>query len=89
VRAREWWATVCDVINRCDPTEVTVNVSTGSRPLDEPRPTVVVDNETDTLSSVDAGHCTGWRAKAALAERFSPGRCGGSVVGTSYALAGE
>jgi 7,8-dihydropterin-6-yl-methyl-4-(beta-D-ribofuranosyl)aminobenzene 5'-phosphate synthase len=32
------------------------------------------------------GHCTGWRAKAALAERFAGGRYGPSVVGTQYRL---
>jgi len=35
---------------------------------------------------VAPGHCTGWRAKAALAHAFSPGRYGPSVVGTLYAL---
>ena len=38
---------------------------------------------------VAPGHCTGWRAKAALAERFAPGRYGPSVVGTTYALHAE
>ena len=37
-------------------------------------------------SIVAPGHCTGWRAKAALAERFAPGRYGPSVVGTRYHL---
>ena len=32
------------------------------------------------------GHCTGWRAKAALAHRFAPGRYAPSVVGTSFFL---
>jgi 7,8-dihydropterin-6-yl-methyl-4-(beta-D-ribofuranosyl)aminobenzene 5'-phosphate synthase len=32
------------------------------------------------------GHCTGWRAKAALADRFAPGRYAPSVVGSSYVL---
>ena len=32
------------------------------------------------------GHCTGWRAKAALAKRFAPGRYAPSVVGTSFFL---
>ncbi len=36
---------------------------------------------------VAPGHCTGWRAKAALADAFSPGRYGPSVVGTRYKLA--
>jgi 7,8-dihydropterin-6-yl-methyl-4-(beta-D-ribofuranosyl)aminobenzene 5'-phosphate synthase len=38
---------------------------------------------------VAPGHCTGWRAKAALADAFSPGRYGPSVVGTRYQLAAE
>jgi len=32
------------------------------------------------------GHCTGWRAKAALADAFAPGRYGPSVVGSRYRL---
>jgi 7,8-dihydropterin-6-yl-methyl-4-(beta-D-ribofuranosyl)aminobenzene 5'-phosphate synthase len=32
------------------------------------------------------GHCTGWRAKAALASAFAPGRYGPSVVGSMYVL---
>jgi 7,8-dihydropterin-6-yl-methyl-4-(beta-D-ribofuranosyl)aminobenzene 5'-phosphate synthase len=32
------------------------------------------------------GHCTGWRAKARLAEAFAPGRYGPSVVGSLYRL---
>jgi len=35
---------------------------------------------------VAPGHCTGWRAKARLAETFAPGRYGPSVVGTMYRL---
>jgi 7,8-dihydropterin-6-yl-methyl-4-(beta-D-ribofuranosyl)aminobenzene 5'-phosphate synthase len=35
---------------------------------------------------VAPGHCTGWRAKAALAAEFAPGRYGPSVVGTRYVL---
>lgn len=35
---------------------------------------------------VAPGHCTGWRAKAALAAAFAPGRYGPSVVGTTYRL---
>jgi 7,8-dihydropterin-6-yl-methyl-4-(beta-D-ribofuranosyl)aminobenzene 5'-phosphate synthase len=35
---------------------------------------------------VAPGHCTGWRAKAALAHRFAPGRYGPSVVGSRYHL---
>ncbi|HEU5081944.1 MAG TPA: MBL fold metallo-hydrolase [Acidimicrobiales bacterium] len=37
---------------------------------------------------VAPGHCTGWRAKAALADRFAGGRYGPSVVGTRYVLSG-
>ncbi len=35
---------------------------------------------------VAPGHCTGWRAKARLADSFAPGRYGPSVVGTMYQL---
>jgi 7,8-dihydropterin-6-yl-methyl-4-(beta-D-ribofuranosyl)aminobenzene 5'-phosphate synthase len=35
---------------------------------------------------VAPGHCTGWRAKAKLAETFAPGRYAPSVVGTLYRL---
>ncbi len=35
---------------------------------------------------VAPGHCTGWRAKAALAGAFAPGRYGPSVVGSLYTL---
>jgi 7,8-dihydropterin-6-yl-methyl-4-(beta-D-ribofuranosyl)aminobenzene 5'-phosphate synthase len=35
---------------------------------------------------VAPGHCTGWRAKARLANAFAPGRYGPSVVGTQYRL---
>lgn len=35
---------------------------------------------------VAPGHCTGWRAKAKLAEAFSPGHYAPSVVGTRYRL---
>ena len=35
---------------------------------------------------VAPGHCTGWRAAAALTNAFSPGRCAPSVVGTRYTL---
>ncbi|HSR72195.1 MAG TPA: MBL fold metallo-hydrolase, partial [Kiloniellales bacterium] len=38
---------------------------------------------------VAPGHCTGWRAKARLAQSFAPGRYGPSVVGTRYRLAAE
>jgi len=35
---------------------------------------------------VAPAHCTGWRAKAALAHKFAPGNYGPSVVGSLYAL---
>jgi 7,8-dihydropterin-6-yl-methyl-4-(beta-D-ribofuranosyl)aminobenzene 5'-phosphate synthase len=35
---------------------------------------------------VAPGHCTGWRAKAALSRRFAPGRYAPSVVGSLYRL---
>lgn len=35
---------------------------------------------------VAPGHCTGWRAKARLADTFAPGRYAPSVVGTRYRL---
>ena len=38
---------------------------------------------------VAPGHCTGWRAKAQLADAFAPGRYGPSVVGTMYRLQAE
>lgn len=38
---------------------------------------------------VAPGHCTGWRAKAALANAFAPGRYGPSVVGSRYRLTAE
>lgn len=38
---------------------------------------------------VAPGHCTGWRAKARLADTFAPGRYAPSVVGSLYRLAAE
>jgi len=35
------------------------------------------------------GHCTGWRAKAALADRFAPDRYAPSFVGSTFVLTGE
>ena len=35
---------------------------------------------------VAPGHCTGWRAKVALADAFAPGRYAPSVVGSRYLL---
>ena len=54
----------------------------------EPRIGATVD-DLDTLIAprlVAPAHCTGWRAKAALAARFAPGRYGPSVVGSRYLL---
>lgn len=57
----------------------------------EPRIAPTVDDLAALISPriVAPGHCTGWRAKAALAERFAPGRFGPSVVGTTYSLSAE
>ena len=57
----------------------------------EPRIAPTVDDLDRLISPriVAPGHCTGWRAKAALADRFAPGRYGPSVVGTSYVLQAE
>ena len=57
----------------------------------EPRigPTVHDLDELVSPRIVAPGHCTGWRAKAALADRFAPGRYGPSVVGTTYTLRAE
>jgi 7,8-dihydropterin-6-yl-methyl-4-(beta-D-ribofuranosyl)aminobenzene 5'-phosphate synthase len=38
---------------------------------------------------VAPGHCTGWRAKAALAQAFAPGHYAPSVVGSLYRLDAE
>jgi 7,8-dihydropterin-6-yl-methyl-4-(beta-D-ribofuranosyl)aminobenzene 5'-phosphate synthase len=38
---------------------------------------------------VAPGHCTGWRAKAALAHTFAPGHYAPSVVGSLYRLVAE
>lgn len=38
---------------------------------------------------VAPGHCSGWRAKAALARAFAPGRYAPSVVGSTYRLVAE
>ena len=54
----------------------------------------IPDTVRDLLDMIDPrivapGHCTGWRAKAALADAFAPGRYGPSVVGSRYVLAAE
>ncbi len=56
----------------------------------EPRigPTVRDLEARITPRVVAPGHCTGWRAKARLADTFAPGRYGPSVVGTLYRLVG-
>lgn len=38
---------------------------------------------------VSPGHCTGWRAKAALADAFAPGRYAPSVVGSRFVLTAD
>ena len=38
---------------------------------------------------VAPAHCTGWRAKAALAQRFAPPRYAPSAVGSRYVLDGS
>lgn len=57
----------------------------------EPRIPDTVRDLLDLVSPriVAPGHCTGWRAKAALADAFAPGRYGPSVVGSRYILAAE
>lgn len=57
----------------------------------EPRigPTVTDLDSRVAPRVVAPGHCTGWRAKARLADTFAPGRFGPSVVGTLYRLEGE
>jgi 7,8-dihydropterin-6-yl-methyl-4-(beta-D-ribofuranosyl)aminobenzene 5'-phosphate synthase len=54
----------------------------------EPRigPTVRDLKERIDPRLVAPGHCTGWRAKAKLADAFAPGRYAPSVVGTLYRL---
>ena len=56
--------------------------------LMEPRIEPTLRDLRDRISPavVAPGHCTGWRAKAALSDVFA-GRCGPSVVGTTYSLA--
>jgi 7,8-dihydropterin-6-yl-methyl-4-(beta-D-ribofuranosyl)aminobenzene 5'-phosphate synthase len=57
----------------------------------EPRiePTLADLNERIRPRVVAPGHCTGWRAKAAFARSFAPGRYGPSVVGSMYVLKGS
>jgi len=54
----------------------------------EPRITDTVHDLVERIGPriVAPGHCTGWRAKAALAAAFAPGRYGPSVVGSRYLL---
>lgn len=50
-------------------------------------PQTVHDLETHVRPRLVApGHCTGWRAKAALCDAFSPGRYAPSLVGSLYVL---
>lgn len=57
----------------------------------EPRIAATVDDLDSRVAPrlLAPGHCTGWRAKAALADRFAPGRYAPSFVGSTYVLAGE
>ncbi len=53
--------------------------------------TRIDDTVRDLLERIDPrvvapGHCTGWRAKAALADAFAPGRYAPSVVGSRFVL---
>jgi 7,8-dihydropterin-6-yl-methyl-4-(beta-D-ribofuranosyl)aminobenzene 5'-phosphate synthase len=54
----------------------------------EPRIDATVRDLHDRIEPrvVAPGHCTGWRAKAALAQTFAPGRYGPSFVGSLYRL---
>jgi 7,8-dihydropterin-6-yl-methyl-4-(beta-D-ribofuranosyl)aminobenzene 5'-phosphate synthase len=49
-------------------------------------PTVAALRDEIRPRVVAPGHCTGWRAAAALAEAFRPQRYGPSVVGAGYVL---
>ena len=56
--------------------------------------TRIDDTVRDLLERIDPrvvapGHCSGWRAKAALADTFAPGRYAPSVVGARYLLVAE
>ena len=54
----------------------------------EPRIEPTVDDLDTRISPriLAPGHCTGWRAKAALASRFAPDRYAPSFVGSTYFL---
>jgi 7,8-dihydropterin-6-yl-methyl-4-(beta-D-ribofuranosyl)aminobenzene 5'-phosphate synthase len=54
----------------------------------EPRIPATVDDLANIIDPrvVAPAHCTGWRAKAALAARFAPDRYGPSAVGSRYVL---
>lgn len=56
----------------------------------EPRIAATVRDLADRVQPrlIAPGHCTGWRAAAALAQAFAPGRYGPSVVGSLYVLKG-
>jgi 7,8-dihydropterin-6-yl-methyl-4-(beta-D-ribofuranosyl)aminobenzene 5'-phosphate synthase len=59
----------------------------GGKAMEERIAPTVRDLEARVRPQVVApGHCTGWRAKSALAGRFAPGRYGPSVVGSTYVL---
>ena len=58
----------------------------GSNVEDRIEPTVRDLTELVAPRIVAPGHCTGWRAAAALASAFAPSACAPSVVGTRYLL---
>jgi 7,8-dihydropterin-6-yl-methyl-4-(beta-D-ribofuranosyl)aminobenzene 5'-phosphate synthase len=58
----------------------------GATVEDRIEPTIRDLRELISPRIVAPGHCTGWRAAAALANAFSPSRFAPSVVGTRYVL---
>ena len=59
----------------------------GGRAMERRIEATVADLDTRVNPRVVApGHCTGWRAKAAMAARFAPDRYAPSAVGTTYRL---
>jgi len=62
----------------------------GGKAMETRIPETVHDLETRIRPRLVApGHCTGWRAKAALRDVFAPGRYAPSVVGSLYLLKAE
>ena len=70
-----------------EPIDVILGLSSGGGGM-EPRIAPTVHDLASRVRPrvVAPGHCTGWRAKAALAHTFAPGNYGPSVVGSLYAL---